>query len=641
MAGTSGMTPELDVLTDESINASGPDSEQEIHPEPTLVPQPEIELVPQPQLEQEIHTQGPEPAQEPDPQEEVGPQEPVPQPGPEHEPDQLNHPLPDLLNNERRRDFIDICVPLFQASTKGDWDAALRILQNSDKDNKYLVRCSITDNYETALHVAASAQRTSFVQNLVGKMQNEDLLYQNINGNTALCLTAITGNVKIARIMVELNRGLLTICNNSRMTPLYLAALYGKRDMVSYLYSEMKRFGILVPAQNIKWVFTKCVETDLFDIALKIFIEHPECAQSLDVQSALGSLARKPYAFHETRQHTMRGNINSINCSRPRPVAPNESEALKLLREVLKSVEERSKDEINTILRGPRAMTLIAQRQVATYPSRVLFVAAEMGNTNFIVELIRKFPDLLWKVNDNGLSIFHIAVSRRHLDIYNLLYEIGSIKDSIAAHRDKDGNNMLHLVGKMRDKNQSQYVPGAAFRIQRELLWYKEVESMVPPTYRERKNNSGQTPHEIFTDTNMDLISESEKWMRGTASKCMLVATLVATIVFGVAYTIPGGIDPDSRDDIPFLVFVVLDAISLIFSSTSILVFLSILTSRYTEEDLIESLPKKLMVGLSMLFFSILTMMIAFSVSFYVTYRGKLIILAGCISLLAPRFYLG
>ncbi|GKB69614.1 ankyrin repeat-containing protein [Tanacetum coccineum] len=102
------------------------------------------------------------------------------------------------------------------------------------------------------------------------------------------------------------------------------------------------------------------------------------------------------------------------------------------------------------------------------------------------------------------------------------------------------GNNMLHLVGKMANKNQSQHVPGAAFRMQRELLWYKEVESMVPPSCRERKNNSSQTPHELFTDTNMGLISESEKWMRGTTSKCMLVATLIATIVFGVAYTTPG-----------------------------------------------------------------------------------------------------
>nr|GEZ31723.1 ankyrin repeat-containing domain, PGG domain protein [Tanacetum cinerariifolium] len=31
------------------------------------------------------------------------------------------------------------------------------------------------------------------------------------------------------------------------------------------------------------------------------------------------------------------------------------------------------------------------------HSSRVLFVAAEMGNTKFLVELIRRYPDLIWK----------------------------------------------------------------------------------------------------------------------------------------------------------------------------------------------------------------------------------------------------
>ncbi|PWA65617.1 Ankyrin repeat-containing protein [Artemisia annua] len=607
MASTSGMTPELEQQhepTDESINASGPDPGQEIRPEPTRVLQTEIvpaEPEPEPQLEQE----------------EVRPQEPAPQPGPEHAPEQavplaqLNLPLPDLLNNDRR-DFVDICVPLYEASIKGDWATAAGILQQYSDRVPNLLGCSITDNNETALHVAASAQRNKFVRSLLTEMTVGEMEYQNNQGNTALCLAAITGNVGIAELMLLKNKRLLTIRDAITMTPLYLAATYGKRDMVMYLYSQMDSDERT--HENIKWVSTRCVEADIFDIPLKIFADHPECAQT-EVQSILGVLA--------------------FNCSLPRPVAPHESEALKLLRGVLESIEERPKDEINTILRGPRT----SQGPVIGYSSQVLFVAAELGNTNFIVELIRKFPDLVWKTNDDGLSIFHIAVSRRHLDIYNLLHELGSMKESIINLTDPEGNNMLHLVGKMADKNQFQDVPGAAFRMQRELLWYKEVESKLPPSCREWKNNSGQTPHELFTETNMDLISESQKWMRGTAGKCMLVASLVATIVFNVEYKTPGGIKPDIQD-IPFLVFVVLDAISLILSATSILVLLSILTSRYTEEDLIESLPKKLMVGLSMLFFSILTMMIAFSVSFYVTYNGKLIILAGCISLVAlmPAF---
>ncbi|KAJ9559407.1 hypothetical protein OSB04_014021 [Centaurea solstitialis] len=110
----------------------------------------------------------------------------------------------------------------------------------------------------------------------------------------------------------------------------------------------------------------------------------------------------------------------------------------------------------------------------------------------------------------------------------------------------------------------------------------------------------------------------------------MVVAALVTTVVFSVAFTIPGGYNqndglPIFQKDGPFIMFVILDAISLILSSSSILMFLSILTSRYTQEDFLVSLPKKLMIGLTTLFLSIITMMVAFSFSFFVLYRNKLI----------------
>ena len=108
-----------------------------------------------------------------------------------------------------------------------------------------------------------------------------------------------------------------------------------------------------------------------------------------------------------------------------------------------------------------------------TYSSRTLFIAAEMGNTKFIVELIRQYPDLIWKVNDNNQTIFHIAVKHRHEGIYNLLYEIGSMKDLITPLRDENDNNMLHLVGKSAKRKRLQDVSGVAFQMQRELLWFR------------------------------------------------------------------------------------------------------------------------------------------------------------------------
>ena len=54
-----------------------------------------------------------------------------------------------------------------------------------------------------------------------------------------------------------------------------------------------------------------------------------------------------------------------------------------------------------------------------------------------------------------------------------------------------------------------------------------------------------------------------------------------------------------------------------LFSSTSVLMFMRILTSRYVEEDFLESLPRKMIIDLSTLFFSIAAMMTAFSAALF------------------------
>lgn len=148
---------------------------------------------------------------------------------------------------------------------------------------------------------------------------------------------------------------------------------------------------------------------------------------------------------------------------------------------------------------------------------------------------------------------------------------------------------------------------------------------MVPPYVREQKNNDGETPYELFYKENEDLVTEGLKWMRD----CMVVATLIVTVAFAVAFTVPGGYNQDNGfpvfiNDLAFKVFVIADAISLFSSTTSLLVFLSVLTSRHDQRDFMYSLPRQLMIGLLTLFISVAAMMMTFSASFFVLYRNGL-----------------
>ncbi|XP_034698061.1 ankyrin repeat-containing protein NPR4-like, partial [Vitis riparia] len=287
-----------------------------------------------------------------------------------------------------------------------------------------------------------------------------------------------------------------------------------------------------------------------------------------------------------------------------------QTQALRLVKHLWQQVRQRQPSEISDLIRRP---------------SPLLLVAAELGNTVFLTELVGSYPDLIWEADNDNRTIFHIAVLHRRESIFNLIYEIGSMKDLIVPYKDDNDNNMLHLAGRKAPLPQRNIVSGAALQMQRELLWFKEVEKIMLPTYRERKNKDGKTPRDLFTKEHKNLMKDGEKWMRGTAAQSMLVATLIATVVFAAAFTVPGGSNQDTGIPIllrkkSFMIFAVSDAIALFSSSTSILVFLSILTSRYAEDDFLESLPSRLMFGLITLFVSIISMMVTFTITFFLVF---------------------
>ncbi|KAF8403428.1 hypothetical protein HHK36_011532 [Tetracentron sinense] len=152
---------------------------------------------------------------------------------------------------------------------------------------------------------------------------------------------------------------------------------------------------------------------------------------------------------------------------------------------------------------------------------------------------------------------------------------------------------------------------------------------LVQPMHRESKNKDGKTARVIFTEDHKDLVEKGEKWMKVTSSSCMVAATLIATVTFVAAFTVPGG--NKSEIGIPiflktnyFMVFSISDALSLFSSLTSVLMFLTIPISRYAEEDFLYSLPKRLITGLTSLFISIATMMMAFSATLAIVLNERL-----------------
>ncbi|KAG6619476.1 hypothetical protein I3842_Q096300 [Carya illinoinensis] len=192
-----------------------------------------------------------------------------------------------------------------------------------------------------------------------------------------------------------------------------------------------------------------------------------------------------------------------------------------------------------------------------------------------------------------------LGVLHRQEKTFSILYGLdGMIMNSLTCLQDGNKNNMLHMAGMIEDAiRQINQIPGAALQMQRELQWFKEVKIIVLPKFKETKNQDGLTPRQLFTKNHADMKEKGEQWMKNTATSCTVVGTLIITIMFAAVFSFQGDNNqsmglPKSLNNFLFNVFIISYALSLFSSSTSILMFLGILTSRYSEEDFLEYLPR-------------------------------------------------
>ncbi|XP_059647541.1 ankyrin repeat-containing protein ITN1-like isoform X1 [Cornus florida] len=255
-----------------------------------------------------------------------------------------------------------------------------------------------------------------------------------------------------------------------------------------------------------------------------------------------------------------------------------------------------------------------------------LVSAAVSGIPEVVEEIIEVFPDLVYHTNEMGQNIFRIAILNRCEDVFNLIYQFREeVRHLILTIKDVNNKSCLDLIVDLKKEqklNLRGSAAGAALQMQRELQWFKEVEKH---SITKERTISGT----VYTETHEELVKEGEKWMKDTATSCTIIAALVATVVFAAAITVPGGDDDKSGipilfQDKSFILFVVSDALALFSSVSSVLMFLSILTLRYSIIDFLDTLPNRLIIGLLSLFISIISMMIAFGATLFLIFGHKI-----------------
>lgn len=141
-------------------------------------------------------------------------------------------------------------------------------------------------------------------------------------------------------------------------------------------------------------------------------------------------------------------------------------------------------------------------------------------------------------------------------------------------------------------------------------------------------NDDGVTAEQLFIKNNAQLHIDAKEWMKSTAGNCSGFAVPIATVAFASSFTSPGGSKPDTgrpvmEDNYFFIVFSLANGLSLTFSLTSIIVFLSILTSSFRLKEFQNSLHNKLLLGVTLLILSVSMMMIAFAATLILTISSE------------------
>ncbi|KAD6454885.1 hypothetical protein E3N88_09591 [Mikania micrantha] len=497
-------------------------------------------------------------------------------------------------------------------------NTALHVAVGTCKDRKFLKHMLDLDK-QKSLNTKNSEENNTAPPVAVGtKDKQQSLDMRNSEGSNLLHVAAIVGNKEAAELLLEEKKDLLFETDKEGQTPVARALSNMHKDTYLYLMKHGDEFYDTVGCDLLVIIISsKDYESAYILVSKRIdsFLSHIGLVLMAIAQNFPSKLNywERNYIRYGSREFTfLNYNFESFH----------KSKFIEALAEREKSYKY-AKKLLSFICLTIKNKTL--PRSVHHYYNNALLEATRQNAYEVVKIIVHIFPNTIWSTNEDGHNIIQYAVINRSEKVYNLLYQMSEHKNTYRTIRDRFGNNLLHLAARLAPSNKLNPISGAALQLQFELQWFKEVESFVCPLNIIQKNWFGETPQMVFTKQHKEMVIDGEKWMKETAQSYTITAALITTIVFAAAITVPGGNKqeigiPVFAKETAFTIFAASDTISLFTSVTSLLMFLSILTARFSEQDFLFRLPRKLIIGLTTLFISTAAMLVAFGATLFLVF---------------------
>ncbi|CAA0842115.1 Ankyrin repeat family protein [Striga hermonthica] len=450
------------------------------------------------------------------------------------------------------------------------------------------IRDQKTGKKDTCLHLAVSVNKPyafDFVRFLGERMTEQTWQARNSLGENALHTAVRTGNDSATAFLLDEFSDLMHVRNNNGELPIHLAIQGAKEGSIWLLLGKM---GNVVDEQTGFKLLCMAIDAEhFFNHTNALAPKHRDT--SIGIPS--GPIVLPPFILFIAS----RISASRIILTKHLLVSSNES---------TNSRVRPSLSPLNNLSKYSRHLSLISPSFTSGRSNSSLMhliSSVHHCKKNDHVLLVESlFKRLKDKSFSNTVQIYKdamlTAVENRSETIFNEVYQIFNDNQfEFSKLKDAYENTPLHLVARLAPPHKLNLVSGAALQMQREIQWFKKVEKMCHDVYiRQRINLFEETPDMIFTYEHQQLKVDGEGWMKDTAKSCTIAAALIATVVFAAAITVPGGTESSSgypffSQKRAFIIFAVSDAISLFTSTTSLLMFLSILTSRYAEQDFLRS----------------------------------------------------
>ncbi|WJX31572.1 hypothetical protein P8452_19986 [Trifolium repens] len=441
--------------------------------------------------------------------------------------------------------------PLHLAILKGDWKSTEAFLDNDPS----ALTAKVTVYGRTPLHVAAVGAQWKLVEKLAQhqQMPANVLAELDLMGCTCLHYVAMGESVDAAKALVAKNPSVTQLTDFKGFTPVMYSITSSRcKEMVGYLVlnTSDERPGCPFSGPFASQLVALLTASGFHDITMHLLQRYPNLATISDSNGSsiiLNVLTKFPWHFNS-------GHMPYL--FRYRFIykwVPGELEYGNTIWNALQTLFPGLKVTRYIKLRCLSAVKLaeFVFAQASTMNDyqfwqsfvspEILFRATSSGIVEILETCFKFFPDLVWTHIPNEGYLVQIAIKNRQEQVFTLLCKMPIMCKLLVLAIDESNNTTSHLAARFSSREESNL--GAAFQIIKELEWFKVVHKLDDPLHEEVKNKDGKTAWEVFKEEHKTLIREGNNWIKDRSNTGMLVATLIATITFAAAITVPGAIN--------------------------------------------------------------------------------------------------